>query len=74
VSHQHLSLTCHPDTIRGIPQPGLRQEQNTKADPRHEFFYFNDNGLLVNARIEDWKLIFCEQRAPGGLPLSRSTR
>ena len=34
--------------------------------PRHEFFYFNDDGLLVAMRYNDWKFVFCEQRAPGG--------
>ena len=34
--------------------------------PRHEFFYFDDDGMLVSARFDDWKFVFCEQRAPGG--------
>ena len=34
--------------------------------PRHEFFYFNDDGLLVAMRHDDWKIVFCEQRLPGG--------
>ncbi|WP_278486404.1 arylsulfatase [Achromobacter insolitus] len=32
---------------------------------RDEFFYFNDDGLLVGMRWGDWKAVFCEQRAPG---------
>jgi arylsulfatase A-like enzyme len=35
--------------------------------PRHEFFYFNDDGALVAMRNDDWKLVFCEQRVPGGM-------
>ena len=31
--------------------------------PRREFFYFSDDGLLVSARINDWKLVYAEQRA-----------
>jgi arylsulfatase len=31
--------------------------------PRDEFFYFSDDGLLVSARVGDWKLVFAEQRA-----------
>ncbi len=33
---------------------------------RHEFFYFNDDGELVATRVDDWKFVWCEQRAPGG--------
>jgi arylsulfatase len=33
--------------------------------PRKEFFYFNDDGLLVGLRYEQWKLVFAEQRAHG---------
>ncbi|SAK46140.1 sulfatase [Caballeronia catudaia] len=38
----------------------------SKESPRHEFFYFNDDGLLVAMRHDNWKVVFCEQRAPGG--------
>ena len=34
-------------------------------DPRHEFFYFNDDGSLVALRYDQWKLVFAEQRAHG---------
>jgi arylsulfatase len=34
-------------------------------DPRHEFFYFNDDGSLVGLRYNQWKLVFAEQRAHG---------
>jgi arylsulfatase len=34
-------------------------------DPRHEFFYFNDDGSLVGFRYDQWKLVFAEQRAEG---------
>ncbi|HGY9625879.1 arylsulfatase [Pseudomonas juntendi] len=33
---------------------------------REEFYYFSDDGDLVAMRYNDWKLVFCEQRAPGG--------
>jgi arylsulfatase len=33
---------------------------------RSDFFYFDDDGNLVAYRYNDWKLVFCEQRAPGG--------
>jgi len=34
-------------------------------DPRHEFFYFNDDGSLVGLRYDQWKVVFAEQRAEG---------
>jgi arylsulfatase len=34
--------------------------------PRHDFFYFDDDGLLVAVRHDNWKVVFCEQRQPGG--------
>jgi len=33
--------------------------------PRHDFFYFNDDGSLVALRYDQWKLVFAEQRAHG---------
>ena len=33
--------------------------------PRHEFFYWNDNGSLVALRYDRWKIVFQEQRAHG---------
>jgi arylsulfatase len=35
------------------------------ASPRHEFFYWNDDGSLVALRYNQWKLVFQEQRAHG---------
>ncbi|WP_437204493.1 arylsulfatase [Planctomicrobium sp. SH664] len=35
--------------------------------PRHEIFYFNDDGQLVALRYDSWKVVFMEQRAPGTL-------
>jgi arylsulfatase len=35
------------------------------ASPRHGFFYFDDDGDLVAVRVENWKIVFEEQRAPG---------
>ena len=34
---------------------------------RDDFYYFNDDGELVAMRYGDWKIVFCEQRAPGGM-------
>ncbi len=35
--------------------------------PRKEFIYFNDDGDLVALRVENWKVVFEEQRAEGTL-------
>ena len=35
------------------------------ASPRHEFFYWNDEGSLAALRYDQWKLVFAEQRAHG---------
>jgi len=34
-------------------------------DPRHEMFYFSDDGSLVALRYDNWKVVFAEQRAEG---------
>jgi arylsulfatase A-like enzyme len=39
----------------------------TKKGAREEFFYFNDDAELVAMRAGNWKAVFCEQRAPGGM-------
>jgi arylsulfatase len=39
----------------------------TKASPRKEFFYFNDDNELVGLRYDNWKFVFAEQRATGTL-------
>jgi len=33
--------------------------------PRHEFFYWNDDGSLVAMRYDNWKIVFQEQRSEG---------
>ena len=42
-------------------------EGQAAASPRKDFFYFDDDGQLVAMRHENWKYVFCEQRAPGNL-------
>jgi arylsulfatase len=39
----------------------------TKASPRNEFFYFNDDSELVCLRYDNWKFVFSEQRVQGTL-------
>jgi arylsulfatase len=38
----------------------------TDKSARSEFYYFNDDGDLVGMRYDDWKVVFAEQRKPGG--------
>ena len=37
----------------------------TDKSPRHEFFYWTDDGDLACLRYDQWKLVFMEQRAHG---------
>ncbi|MGH6834467.1 MAG: arylsulfatase [Methylocella sp.] len=50
--------------IDGYNQLPYLTGQEPKS-PRRGFFYFNDDGDLVALRIENWKIVFEEQRAPG---------
>ena len=34
----------------------------TDNSPRHEFWYINDDGQIVAARYDDWKVVFLENR------------
>jgi arylsulfatase len=34
----------------------------TDDSPRHEFWYVNDDGQIVAARYDDWKVVFLENR------------
>ncbi|HXV25617.1 MAG TPA: arylsulfatase [Alphaproteobacteria bacterium] len=37
-------------------------EGKTEGSPRHEFWYVNDDGQIVAARYDDWKVVFLENR------------
>ena len=43
----------------------------TKAPPRKEFIYWSDDGDLLALRVNEWKVVFMEQRAKGGLAVWR---
>ena len=62
--------TSFKDHLDGYNQLPYLTGQTTK-DPRTEFFYVNDDGELVAMRYDTdgmaWKIVFCEQRAPGNL-------
>ena len=49
--------------------PYLTGQQDKSA--RKEFVYFNDDGQLVALRVEDWKVVFCEQKTEGTLQVWR---
>jgi len=34
---------------------------------RHDFYYFDDDAVLVAMRMDNWKFVFCEQRQTGQL-------
>jgi arylsulfatase A-like enzyme len=53
------SFKVHLDGYNFLPFLTGQSQQG----PRREFFYFSDDGLLLGARIGDWKLVFAEQRA-----------
>ncbi|MGW8195045.1 MAG: sulfatase-like hydrolase/transferase, partial [Desulforhopalus sp.] len=36
-----------------------------EKSPRHEIFYFSDDGDLTALRYDDWKIMFMEQKAEG---------
>ena len=56
------SFKVHLDGYNQLPY--LTGQQPTGA--RHEFYYFNDDGVLVSMRFDNWKVVFCEQQQPGG--------
>jgi arylsulfatase A-like enzyme len=64
--------------LDGYNQLPLLTGQTDKS-ARDEFYYFDDDGELVAMRFDTtlpgatrptaWKIVFCEQRAPGGLQI-----
>ena len=56
------TFKVHLDGYNQLPY--LTGQQPKSA--RTEFYYFNDDGNVVAYRYNDWKVVFCEQRKPGG--------
>ncbi len=52
--------------LDGYNQLPFLTGQQDKSE-RKEFFYVNDDAQLVAIRYENWKAVFCEQRAQGTL-------
>ncbi len=61
------TFKVHLDGFNQLPY--LTGQQPNSA--RDEFAYFDDDGVLVAYRYKNWKAIFCEQRARGGLAVWR---
>ena len=55
------TFKVHLDGYNLLPYLQGKEPQS----PRHEFFYFNDDAVLVAMRWENWKTEFCVQRQPG---------
>ncbi|MBV7482422.1 arylsulfatase [Bordetella sp. BOR01] len=51
--------------LDGYNQLGYLTGKNDES-ARNDFYYFNDDGMLVAMRQGNWKAVFCEQQAPGG--------
>jgi arylsulfatase A-like enzyme len=70
---EHLSIGSSESEASGAGYrfPGYNilpyLEGQVAATPRHDFFYFDDDGQLVAMRHDNWKFVFCERRAPGNL-------
>ncbi|SKC79509.1 arylsulfatase [Burkholderia sp. CF099] len=56
------SFKNHLDGYNQLPYLEGKQAKSE----RKEFYYFDDDGVLVDMRYGDWKFVYCEQRAPGG--------
>lgn len=57
------TFKVHLDGYNQLPYLTGEQEKNS----RREYIYFNDDGDLVALRVENWKIVFEEQRAQGTL-------
>ncbi|MFI4943329.1 MAG: arylsulfatase [Burkholderiales bacterium] len=58
-----LTYKVHLDDYNLVPYLEGKEEHS----PRHDFYYFNDDGMLVAVRYDNFKMVFCEQRVPGGM-------
>ena len=52
----------HLDGYNMLPYLTGQEERS----PRKEIFYFSDDGDLTALRYNDWKVVFMEQKEPGG--------
>ena len=59
------TFKVHLDGYNQLPYLTAQQDKSA----RREFIYFNDDGDLVALRLENWKVVFEEQRVEGTLRL-----
>lgn len=59
------STTSFRNHLDGFNQLDYITGKSDKS-ARSDFYYFDDDGDLVAIRYDDWKVVFKEQRAPGG--------
>lgn len=57
----------HIDGMNLLPYLTGEQEKS----PRDFFFYFSDDGDVLAVRMDNWKIVFMEQRTPGTLAVWR---
>ncbi|HEY6802324.1 MAG TPA: arylsulfatase [Pyrinomonadaceae bacterium] len=63
----HLDGYDQSEFLRNVSGTAVRN--NGVESARHDFFYTDDDGLLVGIRQGDYKFVFAEQRAQGTLEL-----
>jgi arylsulfatase A-like enzyme len=56
------TFKVHLDGYNQLPYLTGQQPKSARID----FAYYDDDGLLVAFRHQDWKAVFCEQKKPGG--------
>ena len=59
------TFRVHLDGYNQLPYLTGQQPKSARTD----FAYYDDDGVLVAFRHENWKAIFCEQKKPGGFPV-----
>ena len=59
------SFKVHLDGYNQLPYLTGQQPNGARTD----FAYYDDDGVLVAFRHENWKAVFCEQKKPGGFPV-----
>src|SRR5215469_1644748 len=59
------TFKVHLDGYNQLPFVTGQEEKSA----RKEFFYINDDAQLVALRYENWKAVFCEQKAQGTLDI-----
>jgi arylsulfatase A-like enzyme len=56
------TFKVHLDGYNQLPYLTGQQPKSLRTD----FAYYNDDGVMVAYRHEDWKAVFCQMKEPGG--------